>query len=288
MDDLAYLLSILGERTLRDAALAYGEAGLRVFPCVPGEKRPLTRRGFTEAMTDQRRIARWWDRWPEANIGLPTGNGGVDVVDVDRHPSGSGFSALERARKAGLVDGWSCVVRTPSGGLHFHYPADAARSQASWSVSEAHIDFRGTGGYVLIPPSQIVTEDGAAGYELVVTGHDPSTVDAVALRTFIQPARPPRRATLDVPVWGGERIAGWLAARPEGNRNRALFWAACRYAEGAIPEDHAHAQLGAAAEQAGLSPAEVVATIRSAYRRSQPFLNTASSSKVSSRSGLTL
>lgn len=127
MDDLARLFSVIGEQSLRDAALAYGEAGLRVFPCVLGEKRPLTRRGFTEATTDQRRIARWWDRWPEANIGLPTGNGSVDVVDVDLHPSGSGFAALERARRVGLFNGWACAVRTPSGGLHFYYPADPGR-----------------------------------------------------------------------------------------------------------------------------------------------------------------
>ena len=143
MDDVARLLSAFGEWSIRDSALAYGEAGVRVFPCVPGAKRPLTSHGFTDATTDQRRIARWWDRWPEANIGLPTGHGGVDVVDVDCHPSGSGFATLDRARRAGLVDGWACVVRTPSGGLHFYYPADAGRSQASWSVGETHIDFRG-------------------------------------------------------------------------------------------------------------------------------------------------
>src|SRR5690606_37835578 len=174
---------------------------------------PLTRNGFIDATADRRRIVRWWDRWPEANIGLPTGNGGVDVVDVDCHPSGSGFAALERARRAGLVDGWACAVRTPSGGLHFYYPADGERPQTSWSVGEAHIDFRGSGGYVLIPPSGIATEDGAAGYELVVTGHDSHPLDAAMLRAFIQPPRPPRRAVSGVPVRGGERIATWLAGR---------------------------------------------------------------------------
>nr|WP_255443633.1 bifunctional DNA primase/polymerase [Tessaracoccus sp. MC1679] len=284
---MARLLSAIGERSLRDAALACGEAGVRVFPCAPGAKHPLTTHGFTDATTDQRRIARWWDRWPEANIGVPTGNGGADVVDVDCHPSGSGFAPLDRARRAGLVDGWACVVRTPSGGLHFYYPADARRSQASWSVGEAHIDFRGTGGYVLIPPSRIVASDnGSVGYELVVTGRGLHPLDAVALREFIQPRRPSRRAMSGAPVRGGERIATWLAGRPEGTRNRALFWAACRYAESAIPEDHAHDQLGAAAEQAGLAPGEVAATIRSAYRRTQPFLTVPSS--MSSRSGLAL
>ena len=63
-----------------------------------------------------------------------------------------------------------------------------------------------------------------------------------------------------------ERLAAWLASRGEGNRNHALFWAACRYAEQHLPEERAHQLLGAAARHAGLPEREVVATIRSAYR----------------------
>jgi hypothetical protein len=188
-----------------------------VFPCAPWAKRPLTGRGFIDATTDQRQIVRWWDRWPEANIGLPTGRGGVHVVDVDDHPSGSGFAALERARRTGLVEGWLGVVRTPSGGLHLYYPADPGRPQASWSVGEAHIDFRGTGGYVLIPPSQIVTSNNrTTGYELVVTGHDPHPLDAVALREFrpAAPATAPRHAGCAGAGWGADRrVVGWAAGR---------------------------------------------------------------------------
>jgi len=101
--------------SLAQAAAAYAAAGVAVFPCVPGTKRPLTRHGFTEASADPQRIARWWRRWPEANIGVPTGRpDGFDVLDVDVHRSGSGFPALRRARQARLVDGgprWSVARR---------------------------------------------------------------------------------------------------------------------------------------------------------------------------------
>ena len=119
---------------LPDAAAAYARAGLSVFPCVPGEKRPLTEHGFTDASTDLNRVAAWWRRWPQANIGLATGRPcGFDVLDIDVHPGGSGFPALRRARQAGLVDGWAVLIRSPSAGR-----ISASRSIPSASSDRGH------------------------------------------------------------------------------------------------------------------------------------------------------
>ena len=107
------VLASVGRRSLPDAAVAYATAGLLVFPCVPGAKRPMTRHGFTDASNDPERAGSWWRRWPQANIGLATGyRGGFDVLDIDVHPGGSGFPALRRARLAGLVERWAALVRT--------------------------------------------------------------------------------------------------------------------------------------------------------------------------------
>ena len=267
-------LAAAGELPAGEAALAYAQAGAAVFPCAPDGKRPLTRHGLLDATSQTRAVARWWRRWPDANIGLPTGEH-VDVVDVDRRPSGSGFAALERARTAGLTGGWACIVRTPSQGLHLYYPAEPGRPQRSWAEPHAHVDFRGTGGYVLVPPSRVVTSDGERrGYQLIATGNNPRPVDAAALRDLLRPPpRQPRPARTAAASSGldGQRLAGWLASRDEGNRNHALFWAACRYAEQHLPEDLAHQLLGVAAQQAGLPEREVMATIRSAYRTAGPL-----------------
>jgi len=64
----------------------------------------------------------------------------------------------------------------------------------------------------------------------------------------------------------GERLGAWLAAQPEGNRNRALFWAACRQAEAGVSQDEARSVLGSAAERTGLGEREIDATLASAYR----------------------
>ena len=68
-------------------ALAYAEAGIPVFPCAasgPRCKQPLTEHGHHDATTDLDQIRRWWTRWPDALVGIPTGpDSGVWVLDVD-------------------------------------------------------------------------------------------------------------------------------------------------------------------------------------------------------------
>jgi hypothetical protein len=264
------VFSLAGRLSLAKAAAAYAAAGVAVFPCAPGAKRPLTRRGFADATTDPEQVARWWRRWPEANIGLPTGRVGFDVMDIDVHPTGSGFAALARARRAGVVEAWSHLVRTPSGGVHLYFPVLVERPQRSWSLPHEHVDFRGSGGYVIAPPSLVTLRNGRQrGYFLITTGARSRPVDAVALRQLLAPRRPPRAAPQGQQLTAatGERLEAWLAAQPEGNRNRALFWAACRQAEAGIPPDYTRERLGTAAARAGLGEREIDSTVASAYRR---------------------
>ena len=66
---------------LSDAALRYAELGYPVFPCAAGGKVPLTPRGFKDATTDAAQIRAWWEKDPDANIGMPTA--GLLAIDVD-------------------------------------------------------------------------------------------------------------------------------------------------------------------------------------------------------------
>ena len=116
------LNDIVNSPDLATAAEHLRARGIPVFPCVAGGKRPLTAHGFQDASADSDVVNFWWRRWPDANIGVPTGSaGGIDVVDVDVHKTGSGFAAFEHARRAGFVEGWAWLVRTPSGGLHAYF-----------------------------------------------------------------------------------------------------------------------------------------------------------------------
>lgn len=277
--------------TLADAAARFAAAGVPVFPCVPGEKRPLVRRGFHDASTDVRQVEAWWSRWPRANIGIPTGAAsGIEVIDVDVHATGTRFPAFRTAHHAGHAAGWAALVRTPSGGLHAYYPADPYRPQSSWQVAGAHIDFCGDGGYIIAPPSQVTRPSGVrAPYRLIVaSGDTPAPVDAARLRDFLGPRTPiPITATrtsrthergTDTKV-----LAGWVAGRGEGERNRGLFWAACRLAESGTSPSATVEALGPAAEQAGLGSRELLATIRSAYRTTHPTPDRAEEPGVDAR-----
>lgn len=268
--------------SLPDVASRFVSEGVPVFPCVPGEKRPLVKHGFHEATVDPEVVAGWWKRWPSANIGIPTGPAsGIDVVDVDVAAHGTGYPAFRVAHEQGYVTGWETLIRTPSGGLHAYFPAATDQAQPSWQVARAHIDFRGSGGYVIAPPSVINRLDGVrALYRLIVASGTPgATVDAARLRNFLDP---PSALPVRSPITAGSRranprvLAEWVADRVEGERNRGLFWAACRLAEAGTPPSITLDALGPAAEHSGLQPREIIATIRSAYRATQGSITRAS------------
>ncbi|WEF20090.1 bifunctional DNA primase/polymerase [Microbacterium maritypicum] len=278
-DVLAALIRVDRSPNLALAARSLAAAGVPVFPCLVEGKRPLTRRGFLDASNDPEQVAAWWSRTPNANIGIPTGAAsGVVVVDVDVHGPHDGRAAYQRATDAGLVDGAGLLVRTPTGGAHVYFPATPGSEQRSWQAAAAGVDFRGDGGYIIAPPSRRIIDGNVKLYEVAdIAAHSVGAVDAARLRDFLdpRPVAPPRPSSGSMDM-ESERLAAWVAGRGEGERNRGLFWAACRLAENGVSPADALDALGAAAQSAGLGDREITTTVRSAYRAIQPASETAS------------
>src|SRR6266511_4361650 len=157
-----------GTMTLTSAALAYAAAGLAVLPlhqpitrpdgrigcsCVDARcrsvgKHPRTAHGLHDATADPARVAAWWRRWPQANIGLATGDR-FEVLDVD---GPAGLRALRQLAEGGLsLPG--PLVRTGGAGWH-HYLAPLGRGNAQPIRGLERVDWRGRGGYVVAPPSR--------------------------------------------------------------------------------------------------------------------------------------
>lgn len=240
------------------AALRYAARGWPVFPCRPESKEPATAHGFKDATTDPDVIRQWWRRMPAANVAIATGAPAVDVLDVDVKPDGSGFAAFNRLKRAGLLTGALALVRTPSGGLHAYF---AGTGQRCGALKRHFIDFKAAGGYVLAPPS---TVHGRA-YELLDRRDASGVLDWPNVVRLLDPPRPAApRPTRRRRKTGVDGLAAWVAGQPEGNRNNALFWAACR----AVEEGHGASlgELVAAAVQAGLDERSAWRTAQSARR----------------------
>jgi Bifunctional DNA primase/polymerase, N-terminal len=262
-----------GSQTMLAGALACARHGWPVFPCRPGRKEPDTAHGFKDATTDPDRITAWWTAVPSRNVAIATGAPGPDVLDVDVHLGGSGYPALDRLQRAGLLQGAVLAVVTPSGGMHLYY---WGTSQASGRLPGRHLDFKATGGYVLAPPSAV----GGRPYQLVRPhpGYTGQTVqrrlDWTAAVALLEPPQAHRERERPPGRGDAGRLAAWVAQLPEGNRNAGLFWAACRVAETGHSE--AFDALAEAARTAGLPEPEVIRTIASAQRsagREQAFLS---------------
>ena len=97
--------------------------------------------------------------WPDAMIGLPTGETNrIFVLDIDRHGV-DGFESLTKLENQYGKLPATLTVATPSGGQHryFKYPADREIRNSSSKIAPG-LDIRGKGGYVVCPPS--VTAEG--------------------------------------------------------------------------------------------------------------------------------
>ncbi|MGH3599135.1 MAG: bifunctional DNA primase/polymerase [Pseudonocardiaceae bacterium] len=135
---------------LVSAALWYAEQGHPVFPCQPGGKQPACAHGFHDATTDPDRIRAWWTKQPHANIGLPTGHS-FDVFDFDGDPDG--LWAFNEATRDGDLPRLRGIAATPRG-MHLYVPAIGIANKVGIYPG---VDYRGAGGYVVVPPSRTPT-----------------------------------------------------------------------------------------------------------------------------------
>ena len=147
-----------------DHALVYLEQGKPVFPvCSPAMgshkhgaevcpkdgrgKRPMIPwKAYQERFPTDEEARGWWGRWPDANIGMATGRlSGVTVLDAD------GLEPRKEILRRG-VSPTPTVWTGKVGGCHFHF-AHPGREVKNFAGKLPGTDFRGDGGYVLLPPS---------------------------------------------------------------------------------------------------------------------------------------
>ena len=222
------------------------EYGLPVFPC-GANKQPLTVHGFKDASRSIEIVANWWDRYPDALTGIPTGRASkLLVVDVD--PDGSEWYRQNAER---LACGYT--QRTQRGHhLFYIYPDVEIRNSASKLARG--VDVRGEGGYVVAWAAQGLAATGS--------WDDIGPAPAWLIEALTQP-----EASSRAPAQG---LNG--NAYPEGQRNDSLFRLACRLRRSGLTADEIRVALdkrNATHCNPPLPDAEVAAIAASAGRYEQ-------------------
>jgi hypothetical protein len=242
-----------------DIALDLASRGNPVFPCAH-TKAPLISGGFRNATTDSAVIREWWQRWPYALMGVPTGIRFV-VIDLDLQHA----AANQWYSRANLPITRTHVTR--SGGRHLLFRPNDAIGCSTGRIWK-HVDTRGKGGYIIWWPAEglevmhaNVLED-APGW----------IIEKLVLPPRQQPIDPPPRQPIRISttVRKVEGVVGRIAAAQEGERNNLLHWGACRLAEfveqNIMSREEAEELALEAARQAGLSRDEALRTIQSGFR----------------------
>lgn len=133
-------------------ALRYAGRGWAVLPLQPKGKIPLTPHGCNDASKDKEQIAAWWEKHPDANVGIATGAAsGFFVVDIDGEEGELSLKKLEELHVPLPPTG---EVITGGGGRHLYFKLPDGQSirNSAGKIADK-VDIRGEGGYVVAPPS---------------------------------------------------------------------------------------------------------------------------------------
>ena len=249
---------------LLEAALAYAALGWPVIPlhtpvgegrcscglpkCDSIGKHPRTRHGRTDGSRDPQKIREWWERWPDANIGVVTGKeSNLAVIDLDRRGEVDGVAAAETLYGF-EIEGPS--QQTGGGGLQAFCRRPDRETVGSRSGAGSigpGIELKADGGYVAVPPS------------LHVSGHRYMWIESV--ETELPP----------LPDWAVERAEAPSQAPPDGNT---------------IPSGYRNstlASLGGTMRRAGMTRPEILAALhRINQDRCQPPLPSSEVDRIAS------
>jgi len=233
--------------------------GYAVFPC-GDDKAPRCAHGFKDASRHPNEIAQLWRNHPGPLVGIATGDAsGIGVVDID--PKHDAALLWWQSNHTRLLP--TRCYATRSGGLHLYFQHRGGIRNTQGKLCPG-VDTRGDGGYVI--------SWWCAGFECHDHTRPAPFPDWLAAQLLHEraPAPAPRRRNRGDGFDADRSIAGLvktIAQAPEGKRNGALYWAACRLHERGALSLQTETELAAAAHAVGLPDIEARRTIASARRR---------------------
>ncbi|MBN1962635.1 MAG: bifunctional DNA primase/polymerase, partial [Deltaproteobacteria bacterium] len=144
--------------------LTYAAKGWPVIPIEPKGKRPLIQWSeFQQRVPTQQEVQAWFEKWPDVNIGIVTGEvSQLIVVDVDSEQAQATINKL-------LPDSLVTPIAKTAKGKHYYFVRPPNGLHNRVRVDGVALDVRCDGGYVVAPPS--IHASGLA-YEWIVSPGD--------------------------------------------------------------------------------------------------------------------
>jgi Bifunctional DNA primase/polymerase, N-terminal/AAA domain len=243
--------------------IAYAKRGWAVFPVNAKTKRPLIDHWPNRATTNPKSIRATWGPNPWAGMGIVTGNGLVVVdLDVKQGIDGPGNFA-DYLSNRGITLPQTMTVRTRSGGEHRYYrvPEGAEYFNSAGKIAPG-VDLRGTGGFVVAPPTE--------GYSFISDEFDGvlPELPAGVLPEKTQPAvttEPREKHSREYAYAAFSGGLDDLENADEGSRNDTLNRVAYNAARDGLDPATVKGMLRVRGLAAGLSEGEIRATIESAF-----------------------
>lgn len=135
--------------SLLEHALEYLEQGLPVFPVCHITYEPLVRwKPYQTRLPEPENLIYWWKQWPNAMIGLVTGQlSGLCCIDVDVK------NGAPVEKYVTLYPTNRIVETSHTGGQHLYYRIQNTKVPTRISIEQG-IDIKGEGGYTILPPSR--------------------------------------------------------------------------------------------------------------------------------------
>lgn len=155
------------------AALHYAKLGIPLLPlysvtdhprrctcgnpnCPSPGKHPRTEHGLKDATAETGTIRGWWQKWPNANVGILTGaDSGLVVLDVD--PRHGGDKTLEELQRQHGPLPKTISQITGGGGQHLFFRHPGGYINSGSGKLGPGLDVKADGGYIVVAPSMHIS-----------------------------------------------------------------------------------------------------------------------------------
>lgn len=203
-----------------EAARRYASQGIAVLPmhwpsmqwvcscgcahpkCWRRAKHPLV--PASEASLEPETFNEWWERWPDANIGVSAAN--LLILDADlrdgRPPELDGLLERWSLRQEEIV-----ACRTGSGGFHFYFQRPAVKHSKGKDRLGRGLDVQsGPGDFVVAPPSRHYNLNPYEWLPGKAPGERPLPPVTHQLLADLSGLPPPRWVVHVAPYWVADRL----------------------------------------------------------------------------------